>query len=260
MVTVYHAIEANQHTYATVGFAGFSAALAGMSAAGITVSEDNLDNSLVSFDGMSWPYRLRDVLANAANLHEAMTVWNRTDNTASNNFLISSANEGSGSGAVALEAIHSRTVVYSDNDPREAASQYTWPGQSQPSFIGKPIPNAVFRSNHALDSSIMLTQVPLWNDTVWRYTHISERISSLQQSGKTMDDLDGIDIVATLGQKGGDYYSCHQDFSDGSNIMSIFFAPHDRVMYVAFEEGTGNTWRPACCNTYVRLNMTATFA
>jgi hypothetical protein len=67
------------------------AAFAGMSAAGITVSEDNLDNSLVSFDGMSWPcvgptycegfardaprrYRLRDVLANAANLHEAMTV------------------------------------------------------------------------------------------------------------------------------------------------------------------------------------------
>ena len=116
------------------------------------------------------------------------------------------------------------------------------------------------RSNHALDSSIMLTQVPLWNDTVWRYTHISDRISSLQQSGRTMGDLDGIDIVATLGQKGGDYYSCDQDFSDGSNIMSIFFAPHDRVMYVAFEEGTGRTWRPACCNTYVRLNMTTVFA
>jgi hypothetical protein len=27
-----------------------------MSSAGLTVSEDNLDNSLVSFDGMSWPY------------------------------------------------------------------------------------------------------------------------------------------------------------------------------------------------------------
>ena len=77
----------------------------------------------------------------------------------------------------------------------------------------------------------MQTQVPLWNDTVWRYTHISDRITALQQAGKTMDDLDGIDIVATLGQKGGDYYSCSQDFSHGSNIMSIFFAPHDRVMY-----------------------------
>jgi hypothetical protein len=29
MVTVYHAVEAGQHSYATVGFAGFSAALAG---------------------------------------------------------------------------------------------------------------------------------------------------------------------------------------------------------------------------------------
>jgi hypothetical protein len=106
----------------------------------------------------------------------------------------------------------------------------------------------------------MQTQVALWNDTVWRYTHMSDRISSLQQSGKTMGDLDGIDIVATLGQKGGDYYSCSQDFSDGSNIMSILFAPHDRVMYVAFEEGTGKAWRPACCNTYVRMNMTAVFA
>jgi hypothetical protein len=106
----------------------------------------------------------------------------------------------------------------------------------------------------------MQTQVALWNDTVWRYTHMSDRISSLQQSGKTMGDLDGIDIVATLGQKGGDYYSCSQDFSDGSNIMSILFAPRDRVMYVAFEEGAGKAWRPACCNTYVRMNMTAVFA
>ena len=31
-------------------------AFLGMSSAGLTVSEDNLDNSLVSFDGMSWPY------------------------------------------------------------------------------------------------------------------------------------------------------------------------------------------------------------
>ena len=106
----------------------------------------------------------------------------------------------------------------------------------------------------------MQTQVALWNDTVWRYTHMSDRISSLQQSGRTMGDLDGIDIVATLGQKGGDYYSCSQDFSDGSNIMSILFAPRDRVMYVAFEEGAGKAWRPACCNTYVRMNMTAVFA
>ena len=60
-----------------------------MSAAGLTVSEDNLDNSAVAFDGLSWPYRLRDVLANAGDLQEAMTVWNLTDNTASNNFLIS---------------------------------------------------------------------------------------------------------------------------------------------------------------------------
>ena len=75
----------------------------------------------------------------------------------------------------------------------------------------------------------MQTQVPLWNDTVWRYTHISDRITALQQAGKTKDDLDGIDIVATLGQKGGDYYSCSQDFSHGSNIMSILFAPHDRA-------------------------------
>ena len=65
----------------------------------------------------------------------------------------------------------------------------------------------------------------------------SDRISMLQASGQTMGDAEGIDIVATLGQKGGDYYSCSQDFSDGSNIMSIFYAPHDRVMYVRWTRG-----------------------
>ena len=91
-----------------------------------------------SNDGPSLKKRLLDII-------NILQVWNRTDNTASNNFLISSANEGrqvssqhrarpsnvalltdsiSAAAAVALEAIRSRTAVYSDNDPREAASQY----------------------------------------------------------------------------------------------------------------------------------------
>ena len=91
-----------------------------------------------SNDGASLDKRLLHII-------NMFQVWNRTDNTASNNFLISSANEGgqvpphlcsrpsnfalltdsiSAAAAVALEAIRSRTAVYSDNDPREAASQY----------------------------------------------------------------------------------------------------------------------------------------
>ncbi len=83
-----------------MGFAVGLGALAGMSHAGVSVSEMNLDNDQVTFRGVPFPLRLRMVLEGAATLQQAMTVWNSTNNTNSFNFLIGSAADGS---ACALE-------------------------------------------------------------------------------------------------------------------------------------------------------------
>ena len=91
LVTVYKINGA--HAYATFGYAGFAGALAGMSGGGITVSEANLDNAMVAFDGLAWPMRLRDVMGRAATLSEAEAVWAETNNTAAFNFLLGSASD-----------------------------------------------------------------------------------------------------------------------------------------------------------------------
>jgi hypothetical protein len=62
-----------------------------MSAAGITVSEANLDNSDVSFRGIAWPLRLRQLLASATNLDDARALWAAAANTGAFNFLVGSA-------------------------------------------------------------------------------------------------------------------------------------------------------------------------
>jgi hypothetical protein len=80
LITVYR-ID-GQVPYATFGFDGFGGALAGNSKTGLTVSEANLDNLGVAFDGLAWPLRLRHILGNAKNLTEARNIWKETPNTA----------------------------------------------------------------------------------------------------------------------------------------------------------------------------------
>ena len=92
LVAVYRFTD-GRAPYATVGFAGYLGALAGMSSTGITVSEANLDNAAVSFDGIAWPLRLRELLGSARNLSHARAMWATQNNTAAFNFLVGSASD-----------------------------------------------------------------------------------------------------------------------------------------------------------------------
>ena len=202
LVTVYR-LEGQRAPYATMGFAGFTAALAGMSGAGITVSEANLDNGAVGFNGLAWPLRLRRILALATDLGSAKALWAATDNTAAFNFLLGSAGEP---GALALETCNGTTEFFDGAPPAaggaaavEARSSFTcasgkvydgvncslwWPGAPAPLPLGAPLADAVFRSNHALHPAVMATQEPLWNDTVSRYLLLGERLREAAAAGK----------------------------------------------------------------------------
>jgi hypothetical protein len=75
LVTVIHPPEPGRITHATVGFAGFLGAIAGQSSAGLTVSQSNLDNSRVTMDGASWPYRLRYLMETARTVADVRAVY-----------------------------------------------------------------------------------------------------------------------------------------------------------------------------------------
>ena len=272
LITVFDNIQgAKPGSYATMGFTVGLGALAGMSDAGVSVSEMNLDNNVVTFNGLAFPLRLRFVLEQATSLSTAMSVWNATNNTNSFNFLIASASDGArgSNAAYALETIRGFTQQYGANSPVEAAATYQcdgsscsrWTNQTGAVRIGFPLPEAVWRSNHAFSPKIMQTQEPLFNDTVFRYNLQHDLINEL--TGTVIDDKIAVAIVATLGTKGVNFLTCNQDFAHGENVMSIAYTLNanggPNYFYIAWEQGKGSKmyWTPAACNDYIRFDFSS---
>lgn len=89
--------------------------LAGMSAAGLTAHEANLEEDLITFRGFPWVLRLRFILEFAHGLSEAQQLWEATHNTVGFNHMVASATDHS---AIAMETMYNYTAYFSDNDPR----------------------------------------------------------------------------------------------------------------------------------------------
>ena len=273
LITIYD-LDSDDDVYATVGFAGYFGSLAGMNRHGITVSEANLDNSEVSFDGIPWPLRLRQILGTAETLDDARSIWSAQPNTAAFNFLISDGNSKKPS-AVALETNSLHTSEFFGNSTVEKNATYScvqgtvmdghvcsWPNNnSELVSIGMPLVDAVFRSNHALSPEVMKTQEPLWNDTVMRYVLLHDQI---QEVAGVMGVKEAVGIASLLGIKGENYGVCSSaNFRTGdpTHVLSVVYDPSIANMYVAFEEGNvlkgeNANWRPAACQEYLWLNLT----
>merc|ERR1712000_68580 len=272
LVTNYHITDNGKQIpmYSTIGYTFGMGALAGISAKGMTVSEMNLDNSKVTFDGLPFPLRLRAVLERSTDLHSAMTVWNATHNTNSFNFLVASASDAAAgrNGAVALETIRGYTGMFPANSPIEAAATVDCSGQagidnhchkwttskSATTRIGFPLPDAVWRSNHGVNPTVMQTQEPLFNNTVYRYNLMHDLFKAYEAHHELIADEEAISIVATLGIKGRNYFTCDQPLL-GDNTLSIAYAPSALRFHVAFEAGSGSNWRPAACAPFVLFDM-----
>jgi hypothetical protein len=65
-----------------------------MSSQGLTVHEANLEENRITFDGFPWALRLRYVMQHAANLSEAKTLWETTNNTVGFNHMVQYATVG----------------------------------------------------------------------------------------------------------------------------------------------------------------------
>lgn len=246
MIAVYK--PNGQIPHVTLGFAGLPGALAGMSAAGLTVHEANLEENVLSWEAFPWILRLRYIMENAINLQQALAIWNTTKNTGGFNHMIGSAKD---SKAVVMETMANYTAFFYDNDLREREAKY------EGKQIGFPLPNALWRTNHGYDP--IIRQHYLWSQSPssWsmiRYMVAHDTILSYQLNGKLIGELQAINITSALGDKGHHPYVCSND-SEGTNVLSVTFSPAQSVLYVAWEDGHLSTWRPAACNTYVRVDL-----
>ena len=259
LITVHHPPEAGRAAHATVGFAGFVGAIAGMSARGVTVSQSNLDNSRVLLNASAWPFRLRYIMETAETVADVRRVYSppgalaATAGTA-NHIIGAQADAAAGrSAALAAECIAPLNALYADDDPAEAAAVDPATGAR----IGFPLPHALWRSNHALSARILPTQVPLWNDTLQRYDMLRQFI--LDAEPGRINETYTAQIAATLGQKGDDYYSCAAG-AGGDNVISVVYNPAQSRLLAAWEDGRGSGWTPACCTFYTGFDLQQWFA
>ena len=54
------------------------------------------------------------------------------------------------------------------------------------------------------------------------------------------------------------YYPVHLNMLvciSGINVLSVTYDPVERTVYAAFEDGTGESWVPAACMPYVKIDM-----
>ena len=230
-----------------------------MSSKGITVAEMNLDNSYTTFDGPPFPIRLRMILERSDKLSTARKVWESTNNTDSMNYMIASAKERD---AYAIEAIGGRfkaeapytsfSGFFHANDTIEADATCVVgktgggtcgtgdvpAGGGKVKHIGLPLPEAVWRTNHALHPTIMATQEPC-STTRPTATSCSGRcLTSRKPKGRMrLARSRRSSIAATLGIKGPDFFSCDpKQFGEhASHVMSVVYAPED-------EEGGQAAW------------------
>ena len=173
-VTVFH--PPGKVPHAVVGYIGLWGALTGMSQAGLTVHEANLEEKQITFAGFPWLLRLRYIMENARNNAEAKVLWLATNNTVGFNHMTGSASdaeayakatEGSEASAgvagasaampaMVMETMYNYTAFFNANDPREANATYANASATAgaPVRIGFPLGEAVWRTNHGYDPVI----------------------------------------------------------------------------------------------------------
>jgi len=263
LVTVYHVDGTIPH--ATLGFAGFIGALTGMSSQGITVHEAGNDVTHETFLGFTWSVRLRYIMERSKNLQEAKILWESTGNTLGMNHMVASvvdAQKGNRA-AYALETMAGYTSYFQDNDTRESEYVYENPETGSRYTMGQPLPQALWRTNHAYDPTIRrkeVERVTPSSDSEVRYMILHDSFAYYESINKSIGIYEAINVTSILGDKGftdrESFYHCLNE-NHGSNVLSVTYEPkvNAGVMYVAFETGTGATWRPACCGAYVKFDM-----
>ncbi|MBN2160890.1 MAG: hypothetical protein JW807_15985 [Spirochaetes bacterium] len=289
LVTVYKPDDGP--AYATMGFAGFIGALAGMNANGITIGEIGSQSVNQSLSGKPWVLKTRDILSGAANLDEAISIFKDDPNTIGYNFVFAYGDPlGSGASAkgCALETNASVTAVLYDNNARELNAvaidhdgDVVLDGNGNPVYYGHPLAHAVFRADTAFDPAVRKDQTasrgPGADDYdpsagyiegdphgsgayENRYMPQYEMINAYYEgtgytrSGEVLVPADGTRRIIGMNEA---RRIAAVAASPSSCILSVVYSATDLTFMVAYEKGTGDAWEPAQASEYFFLDLKA---
>ncbi len=140
-----------ENAYVVVGWAGVLGCVTGMNAKGISVGEMGSSSKDESFEGIPMIFLLREVMAHATSLDEAVDIFRKGPRTSGYNFIVT---DGKIPDARALEVTRSQIAVFAPNDPAENVKPH-W-----------AIPDAVRRVNHFVSPELAATQRKEYNPLV----------------------------------------------------------------------------------------------
>lgn len=258
LVTVHHPPDGGI-AHATVGFAGIWGSMAGMSAAGLSVHEANLESKRDTFQGFPWVLRLREVMAKSNNLADARSIWESTNNTVGFNHMVASASD---KGALAMETMAGYSAYFEPMDARENGAIDPYTGD----VYGYTLTEALYRTNHGYDQVTQDTYqwygYHAYEDSKRRYKTIYDSFVGYETNKQQIGAVEAVYVTSLIGIKGDGTDEANCDpakYSQGENIMSITFDPGSNVLYAAFEDKAGAEWIPAACNPYVKIDLSQWF-
>ena len=153
-----------------------------------------------------------------------------------------------------METMAHNTAVFAPMDPREAASA-----------TGAPRSDAIFRTSHRLNpytvTHYMWNNTKAYQDSLYTQSLFPIVLGHYASEKRKIAPLEVINITAIAAEKGSDhYYECGAPYSKGANILSETFHPSTMTVYVAWENGVGDDWVPAACNSYVAVDLSQFFS
>ena len=107
--------------------------------------------------------------------------------------------------AVVIETMRDYSAIFYDNDPRENRTIFT--DQKGNKYVGGfSMPNAVFRTNHAYDPTILkyshTKYLSKTSDTMIRYLILKDMFNSYSDSKVQITEQEALNVTAVLGDKG----------------------------------------------------------
>lgn len=138
--TVFVVRPIGRHAYVNVGWAGFVGVLTGINDQHISIGQIGAETTDLTYAGLPMSFLMRRVLEEADDLEEAIRLIREAPRTVGVNYVVADAKVKR---AVVIETTRSHVAVFEANDLKEHGVSYS-----------RPVPDAVFRADTAVDPTI----------------------------------------------------------------------------------------------------------
>jgi hypothetical protein len=99
-------------------------------------------------------------------------------------------------------------------------------------------------------------------DSKERYESIYQHFKDYEEAGTLVGAPEAVRITSSVGIKGDGSNEEVCDpalYLEGVNVLSVAYEPNQKTLYAAWEDGTGESWVPAACMGYIKIDMSQWF-